>query len=395
MAGMEEGTAYQVFEMHYKSAKEAERNGKMLQAKKAYLMAGEALLRAAKKESGELRKVMIARADRLQVLADSIDVPAEIPARPKQASHDANHTQRSATGIAAQRDESITVWTQSEKPNVRFDDVAGLADVKESINIRVIQPRLHPEIYEAFHRKSGGGILLYGPPGTGKTMIAKAIATEIDADFFAVRCSDIVGKYFGEAEKNIKGLFETARSRRSSIIFFDEFEALAAHRGGHSTVMNRLVPELLSQIDGFSVSDSNSLLFLAATNRPWDIDSAFLRPPRLTQKIYVGLPDYEARLYLIEKYIGQVPHDDDVDPAVIAELTEGYNAADVCETCEVMTDDAIRRSIEQKTKNENASISNVTLADVTETLARARSTVQRKDIVAIERWEVAQGLRQA
>ena len=138
-------------------------------------------------------------------------------------------------------------------------------------------------------------------------MIAKAIATEIDAAFYAIRCSDIVGKYFGEAEKNIKALFDAARSQDSAILFFDEFEALAAKRGGHSTVMDRLVPELLSQIDGFTTDREKSLLLLASTNRPWDLDTAFLRPRRLTEKIYVGLPDVEARLYLIRRNLQNVP----------------------------------------------------------------------------------------
>ena len=188
--------------------------------------------------------------------------------------------------------------------------------------------------------------MLYGLPGTGKTMIAKAIAHEVNASFYSVKCSDIVSKWFGEAEKNVKNLFETAKKEEKAIIFFDEFEALAAKRGGeNNAVMNRLVPELLAQMQGFS-DNENNLLLLAATNRPWDIDSAMLRPGRFNELIYVGLPDAPAREYMINKALKGLPLSEEVKIADIVEATEGYSGADVTEFCERLKDNPIKKSIE-------------------------------------------------
>lgn len=373
------GVSYQIFQTYYDRAVSAERQGHAEEARKMYLLASEALLRAAKEVSGETKAALVRRADKLERIAKSIRVePAASAPKKVEAPSDARERQS--------EDESRTLWQSAGKPNVRFDDIAGLAEAKESIQRRVILPRLHPEVYETFRRKVNGGILFYGPPGTGKTMLAKAIATEVDAEFFSVRCSDIVGKYFGEAEKNVKGLFEAARSARSAVLFFDEFEALASQRGGNSTVMNRLVPELLSQMDGFSVSDDASLLFLAATNRPWDIDSAFLRPPRLTEKIYIGLPDFEARLFLVSKALKGVPRDEDVTDPGIAERTQGYNAADVVAFCEALKDGAIERTIRR------GQTEPITAADVEATLQRVHSSVHARDIEQIRKWEAKMGM---
>lgn len=374
------GISYQIFETYYTKAKEAESMGRYKEAKKMYFLAGETLLRSAKEVSGEMKSALVRRADKLIQIAETI----QLEERPQAEESISNIGRTIKAKEVRSEEESETVWKSVGKPRVHFEDIAGLADVKESIRRRIILPRQHPDVYELFHRRVGGGILLYGPPGTGKTMIAEAIACEVDAEFFSIHCSDIVGKYFGEAEKNVKNLFETARTAKSAVLFFDEFEALGSQRGDNSSVMNRLVPELLSQMDGFSVSDRSNLLFLAATNRPWDIDSAFLRPPRLTEKIYVGLPDYEARLFLVNKEIEEVPHDPDVCAEEIAKLTEGYNAADVVSFCEVLKDGAIDRTIADGQKR------NITRSDVEVTLKKIHSSVQKKDVEQIRKWEQTQ-----
>ena len=203
-------------------------------------------------------------------------------------------------------------------------DVAGLKEAKDEIRRLVIEPRKHPELYEKFKKKKGGGILLYGVPGTGKTMFAQAIATELDAAFFAVKCSDIASRWFGDSEQNVKRLFAEARKHPCSIIFFDEFEALGAKRDSYSTVMKRLVPELLAQMQGFEKSE-NTLLVIAATNRPWDIDSAFLRPGRLNTSIYVPLPDEEARRTIIKKQLDGVPLVEGFDFEKVVSVTDKFN----------------------------------------------------------------------
>ena len=260
--------------------------------------------------------------------------------------------------------------------------MAGLDDVKEAVNNRIILPMRRPDIYKRFNKEIGGGVLLYGPPGTGKTMIAKAIANEAQADFYAVKCSDIVSKWFGESEKNIKELFETARKSERAIIFFDEFEALGAKRGdGSSDAISRMVPELLAQIQGFATSNQQ-LLLLAATNRPWDIDSAFLRPGRFNEMIYIGLPDYEARLYMIKRNFKDVPISKDLHFEDIARDTEGFNGADVKELCERMKDGPISRMI----KDESLTDEVITNEDYANARAKVHSSVRKEDLAAFEKY---------
>lgn len=380
-----DGISYRMYEEYYNRAKEADREGRAAEAKKLYLAASESLYLAAREASGQTRDMLLRRAERLETLSDALEAPVSV--RPQQSVPGAARDLKAARPTARDVEESDAVFMPVASPNVHFEDIAGLEDVKDAVNARVILPRRYPEVYKAYDRSLNGGILLYGPPGTGKTMIAKAIATEINAAFYAIRCSDIVGKYFGEAEKNIKALFEAARSQQSAILFFDEFEALAAKRGGHSTVMNRLVPELLSQIDGFTTDREKSLLLLAATNRPWDLDTAFLRPPRLTEKIYVGLPDVEARRYLVRRKLEGTPCASDFTMDEVADLTEGFNAADVAEFCECMKDGAIRRTLFE---NEGRTISQICREDMLSAAARIHSSVQQSDIKAILKWEQTQ-----
>ncbi len=384
-----QGFSYQIYETYFQKAKEAYAAKRMTEAKKMYLNSAQSLLRSAKDTDGEMKEALIRRAEKIVRLADTIPEISSCEISELKNGSDIQITKSEPHMVSQEnkeKEEGETNWKRSGSPGVYFDDIAGLQDVKESIRTRVILPRLHPEIYDHFRRKVEGGILLYGPPGTGKTMIAKAIATEIDAEFYSVRCSDIVGKYFGEAEKNIRRLFDTARKSKSSIIFFDEFEALAIKRGGHSTVMNRLVPELLSQMDGFCGTEENHLLILAATNRPWDIDSAFLRPPRLTQKIYVGLPDYEARHYLAEKAFLSVPCQVENISDLIAKATQGCNAADVAAVCGSIKDNAIRYAIEN-----GQSGGMIRAEDVETALQNYHSSVQQSDLDQIRHWEKLQG----
>lgn len=378
-----EGLAYRMYEEYYSRAREAFRSTRPAEAKALFLHAAEQLLLAAKEAGGDTRKALIKRSEKLIQLSDSIPQAVVQPTAPPPSSTPKAGQGKQTTGSPG--DESETDWIPSERPNVRFEDIAGLADVKDSINTRVILPRKFPDVYKAFKRSLNSGILLYGPPGTGKTMIAKAIATEVNAPFYAVRCSDIVGKYFGEAEKNVKRLFETARAQPSAVLFFDEFEALAAKRGGNSTVMNRLVPELLSQIDGFTANAEKNLLLLAATNRPWDLDTAFLRPPRLTEKIFVGLPDAPAREYLIKRKLEEIPCAPDLDVDEITRLTDGFNAADVAEFCESMKDGAIKRSI-----GSAGVMSPISKIDMDYAAERIRSSVQASDLASIAKWEATQ-----
>ena len=221
-------------------------------------------------------------------------------------------------------------WIVREKPNVGFGDIAGLEDVKHEIRLKMIYPFAHPELAARYNIAVGGGLLLYGPPGTGKTMIAKAIASEIEATMFVISPAQVMSKWVGEAEQNIRKLFEAARQEERAIIFIDEIEALVpARRDSQSTVMTRVVPQILQELEGFDRKATRPLLFVGATNEPWSLDSAVMRPGRFDAKVYVPLPDAPARHRLLEIYLAGRPYAPDVDYAEFVQLLDGYSGADV------------------------------------------------------------------
>ncbi|MFH0981768.1 MAG: ATP-binding protein, partial [Planctomycetota bacterium] len=168
-------------------------------------------------------------------------------------------------------------WIVREKPDVGFDDIAGLEDVKQEIRLKMLYPFTHPELAQRYAIPVGGGVLLYGPPGTGKTMMAKAIAKEIDATFFVVSPAQVMSKWVGEAEQNVRKLFEAAKAEPKSVIFIDEIEALVPRRKSDgSTVMARVVPQILQELEGFDRKGDRALLLVGATNKPWLLDEAIL-----------------------------------------------------------------------------------------------------------------------
>lgn len=383
------------FNLLYKQGMSYKEQGNYLMAKRDLLKASATMIKIAQNSTGDLREARLERARRIRMIADSLPsqngMPPEMPSQsnynytqqPNQNYNQGNGGNgggrpQSQGQKSSNQEETETVFKASEIPDISFDDVAGLDEVKESINMRIILPLRYPEVYAAYNKKSGGGILLYGLPGTGKTMIAKAIAHEVQAKFYSIKCSDIVSKWFGEAERNVKALFETARKDDKAIIFFDEFEALAARRGGdgNNSVMNRLVPELLAQMQGFNDDDSKHILLLAATNRPWDIDSAMLRPGRFNEKIYISLPDEKAREFMIKKTLKGVPLEDDVDINEIVRLTDGFNGSDVVEFCERLKDNPIRKSIEAQGKT----LFKITNEDIDYASSKVQSSVQQRDI---------------
>src|SRR5262245_31004991 len=169
----------------------------------------------------------------------------------------------------------------------RFVDVVGMEELKKTIRLRIIEPFRRPSLFQRFAKKSGGGILLYGPPGCGKTLIARAIAGECEASFVHVGISDVLNMWIGESERNLAALFEKARAESPSVLFFDELDALAFSRSKSTSDHTRhLVDEFLQQLDGLS-GDNSGVLVLAATNMPWDVDSAMKRPGRFDRQLFV------------------------------------------------------------------------------------------------------------
>ncbi|OAX40493.1 AAA-domain-containing protein [Rhizopogon vinicolor AM-OR11-026] len=215
----------------------------------------------------------------------------------------------------------------AEKPNVKWDDVAGLEGAKASLKEAVILPIKFPHLFTG-KRTPWRGILLYGPPGTGKSYLAKAVATEAKSTFFSVSSSDLVSKWQGDSERLVKNLFEMAREQKPAIIFIDEVDSLAGTRNeSESEGSRRIKTEFLVQMNGVG-HDDTGVLVLGATNIPWQLDPAIKR--RFEKRIYIPLPGPEARKRMFEIHIGTTPCElEPKDYRLLAEQTEGYSGSDI------------------------------------------------------------------
>ncbi|TVY41891.1 Vacuolar protein sorting-associated protein [Lachnellula occidentalis] len=214
-----------------------------------------------------------------------------------------------------------------DKPNVRWEDVAGLEQAKEALKEAVVLPIKFPHLFTG-KRQPWKGILLYGPPGTGKSYLAKAVATEANSTFFSVSSSDLVSKWMGESERLVKQLFAMARENKPSIIFIDEIDALCGPRGeGESEASRRIKTEMLVQMDGVG-RDSKGVLVLGATNIPWQLDAAIRR--RFQRRVHISLPDSAARQTMFELAVGTTPCDlTKADYKKLGDLSEGYSGSDI------------------------------------------------------------------
>lgn len=274
---------------------------------------------------------------------------------------------------------------KSEIPKIKMSDIAGLDEAKEAFNDRVILPIKHKKIFAKYGKQVGGGILLYGLPGTGKTMFAQAVANELKASFFSVKCSDILSKWYGESESNVKELFAKARKETISVIFFDEFEAIGAKRKESPFDTNlSTVQEILAQMQGVERS-KNTLLVLAATNCPWNIDGALLRPGRFNEKIYVPLPDKEARLFILKKELSKIMLAEDVSLNEIADRLDRYNGSDVSEFCEQCKLTVIKKELSKERAVLNRE-------DVEAVLNKVHSSVLEEDVEKMEEFRENNGL---
>lgn len=272
-------------------------------------------------------------------------------------------------------------WIVREKPDIQFDDIAGLDDVKAEIYLKMIYPFRHPDLAQRYGIDVGGGLLLFGPPGTGKTMIAKAVSCELDATMFVISPAQVMSKWVGEAEKNIRKLFEAAKAEPKSVIFIDEVESLVPRRrSSDSTVMQRVVPQILQELEGFDRRAGRALLFMGATNEPWSLDPAMMRPGRLDMKVLVPLPDPAARFKLFEIYLAGRPLADDVNLALLVEKTAGYSGADIKAIC---TRAATRPFLESVT---GAPPRDITLDDLLNVIAATPPSVSAKDNEKYEKW---------
>lgn len=215
-----------------------------------------------------------------------------------------------------------------ERPDIRFADVGGMQSVKKEIEMKIIRPLLHPELYKAYGKKAGGGILLYGPPGCGKTHIARATAGEVNARFISVTLNDILDMWIGNSEKNLHEIFELARRNTPCVLFIDEIDALGASRSDMKQSAGRhLINQFLQELDGVD-STNEGVLVLGATNTPWNLDPAFRRPGRFDRIIFIPPPDEETRESILRLKLKNRPVDT-IDFRSLAAKMEKYSGADI------------------------------------------------------------------
>ncbi|WP_285041353.1 ATP-binding protein [Plantibacter sp. LMC-P-059a] len=238
-----------------------------------------------------------------------------------------------------------SLW-DAERPAITLADVAGLADVKQHLDSTFLAPLRNPELAAAFGQKPGGSLLMYGPPGCGKTFIAKAIAGDLGASFIHVTLADLLSKWLGDSEKAIQSVFHDARAAAPCVIFFDEFDALGGRRtsGGGSQSMRTIVTQLLEELDGVA-NENDGVYFLAATNRPWDIDPALRRPGRIDKTVLVLPPDAVARAAILQGDLEGKPAEG-VDVIAVAAATEGFSGADIAQVSRVALQRSLTASME-------------------------------------------------
>lgn len=233
-----------------------------------------------------------------------------------------------------------------EKPLIKFDDVGGMDAVKKEIDLKIIKPLLHPDLYKAYGKKIGGGILLYGPPGCGKTYLAKATAGQINARFIDVGLNDILDMWIGNSEKNLHGMFELARANNPSVLFIDEIDALGASRSDMKQSSGRhLINQFLHELDGVS-SDNEGILVLGATNTPWNLDPAFRRPGRFDRIIFVPPPDEGTREAILKLKLKNKPVGS-MDYRQIAAKTNHYSGADIDAIIDLAIEDKLTAAFEE------------------------------------------------
>jgi transitional endoplasmic reticulum ATPase len=220
---------------------------------------------------------------------------------------------------------------QIQKPNVKWEDVGGLTNVKDELSEAIEWPLKHADLFDEADVKPPKGILLYGSPGTGKTMIAKAVATNSEANFISVKGPELISKWVGESEKGVREVFKKARQAAPSVIFFDEIDAIAPRRGGsdfgNSNVTERVVSQLLTELDG--LEDLRNVVTIGATNRIDIVDNALLRPGRFDRIVEVPIPDKESRMEILRIHTKKKVLDSEADLRILVELTEGWTGADI------------------------------------------------------------------
>jgi vacuolar protein-sorting-associated protein 4 len=316
--------------------------GSYAEAKDCYLKGIDAYVMALKWEKSKPTKRVLSEAvegytKRAEVIAAILKSAKESSSPSPSSSNQKKVSAADAGGVGAAAaptgDDGPMAQAMAKIPDVHWDDIAGLKEVKKLLQRSLLMPIQFPNLFAQENgRTPSRGILMYGPPGTGKTHLARAVATESKMPFFAIKCSSIVSKYVGDSEKAVRNLFDQARTMMPSILFIDEIDALASLRtANEQDSTRRLKNELFMQMEGVDNKDSN-IYVIAATNLPLELDPAMLR--RLPTMVYIPLPDKDARKALVHIHVKKMRHtltDDDV--SYVANATEGFSGSDITTMC--------------------------------------------------------------
>jgi transitional endoplasmic reticulum ATPase len=385
------GSNIDIFERYKQRGLDARRAGQWDSARVYLLEAARVMLELSKQAKTEPLAEARRQASQkmLDLAKDCEEAKTSNRAAPTESGGQAKNSPQKAGGEKQGDDDKKDGkdWMVVEKPKIKFADVAGLEDVKSDIKLKMLYPFQFPELAKKFGIKAGGGVLFYGPPGTGKTMLAKATAGELEAAFFVVSPADIMSKWVGEAEQNIKSLFDAAKQEKRSIIFIDEIEALIpARRDDGSSVMQRVVPQILQSVQGFVENKESSVLLMGATNVPWQLDPAMLRPGRFDEKILIPLPDEPARTKILEINLGKRPCADDVDFASLAKRLQGYSGADIKYICDRAAVIPFMQAVTENDSTPNESEAAITLAILEQVITEIRPSVTDEMVARFDKW---------
>ena len=275
----------------------------------------------------------------------------------------------------------------SEKPNISWGDVAGLEDAKKAIKEVIVYPVKRPDLFPLGWSR---GLLLFGPPGCGKTLLAAAVANEIEAQFIQIDPANIMSKWLGAAEQNVAKIFGAARRTaiggKPVIIFMDEVDSIL---GVHTNEVGgevRMRNQFLKEMDGLQDKGKNYHLYVvAATNKPWDLDWAFIR--RFQKRVMVPLPDYATRLQMFELNSAQLEMTPDVDFHILTQLTEGYSGSDIKDICQVVRQEVIRELFDSGKADDPVSMPRpLTMQDFTQSITNRKPSVSQEMIKEYDKW---------